>query len=334
MNAKVNPTNPWSMPAATLVLPADAPREQWLEARRTGLGSSDAALLMGVAHEKATEYELWLDKTGRADHGEQTEQMRRGRWLEPHVVDYFRDATSLDVRRVGLVRHKEHEILLATPDRLVGDGGLLEVKTIGAWAKVAAEWRHSGVARHAYVQGQWQLLVTGRTHLWLAAYTVDQEPQIRGPIERDEPLIDRMNRRAHIWWETHVVGDEAPPVDLATITDEEIALRWPKEEPGTVVETEYPSYLRQMLTERAECKAAEKAAEERAKEIDQALKVMAGSAEALCIGERPVVTFKSQRNNPTVNPALEIEMPEVWEKFVKQTSSRRIHVRKGWDEAA
>lgn len=331
MNAKVNPTNPWTLPTATLVLPADAAREQWLEARRKGIGGSDIPLLMGVS-EYGSEYELWLSKTGRSEDTAPTGAMQRGHWLEAPVVDYFAHEMKLAVRRCGLLAHKEYPIYRATPDRLVGDGGLLEVKTVQPHAKVAQEWRHGGIARHAYVQAQWQLLVSGRTHVWFCAYIIDSEhPDIRGPVERDEPLIDRMARRAHVWWDSYVVPDQAPPVDLQTITDEEIALRWPKEEPGSSVETEYPSYLRHMLAERAECKTAEKAAKERSDEIDRALRVMAGPVEALCIGERPVVTFKSQRNNPSINPALETDFPELWERYVRVTSSRRIRVRKGWD---
>jgi putative phage-type endonuclease len=332
MNARVKPTNPWSTPTATLVLSADAPREEWLSARRQGLGSSDAALLMGVGLGEDTEYKLWLDKTGRAQPGEQTEAMRRGVWLEPHVVGFFAEKTQLKVRRCGLVRHKDDPILLATPDRLVDDGGLVEIKTVGAWAKTRTEWR-DGIARHAYVQAQWQLMVSGRTHAWFCAYAIDQEPMIRGPVERDESLIERMRNRALFWWEMHVHNDTAPPVDLATITDEEIALRWPVADKGSTVQAQWPAYLREMLAERAELKAAEKAAKERAADIDKALRVMAGPAEALLLGDRPVVTFKSQRNNPSVNPDLETDHPDIWDAYIKRGSSRRIHVCKGWENA-
>lgn len=331
---KVQPANPWSMPTGALVLPAGAERDKWLEERRKGLGSSDAALLMGVAQGDDTEYKLWLDKTGRIAQGEQTEAMRRGIWLEPHVVDYFRDETQLDVRRCGLVEHKEHPILRATPDRLTGDGGALEVKTLGPWSKVAPEWRDGGVARHAWVQGQWQLMVTGRTHIWFCAYAIDQEPQIRGPFERDEPLIDRMARRAHIWWETHIVADDPPPVDLDTITDEEISLRWPTAVPGSTVEAEFAAYVREMLREREEAKAVEKAGKARAEEIDAALKVMAGDHEALTIGGKPVVTFKNQSNsNYSVDPTLKDDHPEIWDTYIKRGTHRRIHVAKGWEAA-
>lgn len=332
---RVKPVNPWSTPTATLVLPADAPRESWLDERRKGLGSSDAALLMGVGHEKDSEYAMWLDKTGRAAHGEQTEPMRRGIWLEPHVVEFFSERTKVAVRRCGLLAHKENTILRATPDRLTADGGVVEIKTVGAWAaKTRAEWAgRDGIARHAYVQAQWQLMVSGRTHAWFTAYAIDQEPMIRGPVERDEPLIARMQLRAQHWWDTHVVADFAPPPDLATITDEEIALRWPAAEPGLAIAAEWPDYVREMLARRAELKELEKQTKDDLDGIDRALKVMLGDGEALYVGDRPVLTLKSQRSNATVNPDLEKDHPEIWDTYIKRGTHRRIRILKGWDQA-
>lgn len=324
--------NPWAMPAGQLVLSADAPRDVVLAERRKGIGSSDEATLLGV-NDYQREYELWLDKTGRLTEAQRTGAMQRGVWLEPHLAQHFAERTGLVVRRCGVVRHREQPILQATPDRLSEDGGCVEIKSMGSYAKVRAEWCDGGVARSAYVQLQHQLLVTGRTHGWLVAYEIDQEPVVRGPIERDESLMRRMWTRVEQWWGTHVAHDEPPPVDLATITDEEIALRWPDAQPGSTVAAQWPAHVRALLVERAELKATAKVATDRAKEIDQVLRVMVGDAEALLVGDRPVVTLKSQLNNPSVDPALETDHPDIYGTYISRGSSRRIHIVKGWEQA-
>lgn len=330
MTATVKPVNPWAMPDGTLLLAADAERAEWLAERRKGIGGSDIPVLMGVS-DYTSEYELWLDKTGRSE-PEQTEAMRRGHWLEPHVVDYFVAQTGIAVRRCGLVAHKENPILRVTPDRNTDDGGCLEVKTLDPRAKVAAEWR-DGVARHAYVQGQYALLVTGRTRIWFAAYALDRRPMIRGPYERDEPLIERMANRATFWWNTYVKTDVPPPVDLDRLTDEEISLRWPKAEKGSTHESQWPAYLRQMLEEREELKDRAKEIKDRADEIDRALKAEIGDAESLLIGDRPVMTLKTYQNNPVVDPDLQNDHPAIYQKYIKRGTHRRIHVLKGWRNA-
>lgn len=324
----------WSLPAGKLLLSADAPRDQWLTHRRQGLGSSDAALLMGLAVGDDSEYRLWLEKTGRIGEGSVNPAMQRGIWLEPHVADYFATKTGLVLRRCGLVAHRDNPILRATPDRLTNDGGLLEIKTVGVYSKVNSEWRH-GIARNAWYQGQWQLMVTGREKIYFCSYTVDQEPVIRGPEPRDEALIDRMMSRAKFWWDSYVVADVPPPVDAATITDAEIVLRWPTAEKGKTVQAGWPAYLRRMLAERADLKTAEKTTGERLGEIDRALRAEMGDAESLQVGDRPVVTLKTFKNpTVTVNPKLEADHPDIWAQYVTRGTHRRIHVLRGWDNEA
>ncbi|MGH2393743.1 MAG: YqaJ viral recombinase family protein, partial [Candidatus Limnocylindria bacterium] len=306
--------------------------EQWLAERRKGIGGSDIATLLGI-NPYQSEYELWLDKTGRAGEQERTGAMQRGVWLEPRLAEIFRERTGLAVRRCGLVAHRIQRRLRATPDRLAEDGGCVEIKSMGTYSKVRTEWRQGGIAKAAYAQAQYQLLVTGRPHAWLVAYEIDHEPIIRGPVERDEPLITRMIDKALSWWADHVTADTAPPVDLSTIDDREIVLRWPTAALGTFVEAEYPAHVRALLAERAELKATEKAAKDRAKEIDQALKVMVGDAEALLVGDRPVLTLKEQPNTPAVDPALPIDHPEIDRKYIRRAKSRRIHIVKGWENS-
>lgn len=316
----------WSTPSARLLLPADASREEWLAARRGGIGGSDAPVILGESPYQSL-YGLWLDKTGRtSDVDRDTDAMRRGRWLEPHLAAWFAQETGLDVRRCGLLAHRDDPWRRATPDRLTSDGGILEIKTAGAWTDAAQAWR-DGIDRRAYVQAQHYLAVTGRSHAWIVAY-VDPSPILRGPVERDEELIATLVEAERRFWHEHVLADVPPPVDLATITDDEIAARWPVEVTGSTREAPYPALVERLLVERAECKAAEKAARDRIGEIDRALRVMAGDAEALTVNGRPVATFKTAHNPPRVDPALATDHPDIWARYVTRTTSRRIHIVK------
>jgi len=51
-------------PALKLVKTQDMNREEWLEVRKRGIGSSDAASVVGLSPYKS-QLELWLEKTGR-----------------------------------------------------------------------------------------------------------------------------------------------------------------------------------------------------------------------------------------------------------------------------
>jgi predicted phage-related endonuclease len=51
---------------AKVVLPAEASREEWLAARRLGIGGSDIGALLG-ASPWSTPLDVWADKTGQAE---------------------------------------------------------------------------------------------------------------------------------------------------------------------------------------------------------------------------------------------------------------------------
>lgn len=51
-------------PALRLVSTKELPREDWLQIRKQGIGSSDAAAAVGLNPYKS-QLELWLEKTGR-----------------------------------------------------------------------------------------------------------------------------------------------------------------------------------------------------------------------------------------------------------------------------
>jgi hypothetical protein len=60
---------------------------------------------------------------------------------------------------------------------------------------------------------------------------------------------------------------------------------------------------------------------------------MVGASEALLVGQRPVVTLKSRLNNPSIDPQLAVDHPDIYDTYIHRGSSRHIHVCKGWEEA-
>ena len=59
-------------------------REKWLEARRSAIGGSDAAAIIGL-NPYSSPYSVWADKTGRLPDKPDNEAMRLGRDLEEYV---------------------------------------------------------------------------------------------------------------------------------------------------------------------------------------------------------------------------------------------------------
>jgi hypothetical protein len=115
-----------------------------------------------------------------------TSWMSRGTMLEGEAISFYESMRELDTVRVGLCTNDAGTIG-ASPDRLVGEGGLLEIKCPKESTHVGYLLTGSaGAAYRPQVQGQ--LMVTGRAWVDLLSYSPDL-PHALIRIERDEDYI-------------------------------------------------------------------------------------------------------------------------------------------------
>ncbi|MBB6600306.1 lambda-exonuclease family protein [Luteimonas sp. MC1825] len=189
-------------------------REEWLEVRKRGIGSSDAAAAVGLCPYKS-QLELWMEKTGRAVHDEEPGQdspMYWGTLLEPFVASAYAERTERKVRRVNAVlQHPTYSFMLANIDReVVGvpDVQILECKTAGEFG--SRLWR-DGVPEYVQLQVQHQLAVTGKQAADVAVLLCGEKFEVHR-IERDEAVISRLIVLEARFWE-HVTQDTPPPAD-------------------------------------------------------------------------------------------------------------------------
>lgn len=214
-------TPDFSTPAARRVIRADASRETWLKARTTGIGASEASALLGLS-DYGDPYTVWAEKTGRAKPFKGNDRTKWGAKLEPMIRRDFIEASGYRVRASGLLRSREHAFMLYTPDGIVEDGGLLEIKTLSR--NVSDEWDNDGVPLHAYSQVQQGLAVTGRSHAWIVGLNLDTLETMTRRVDRDEELIAVLVDVERDLWEC-VELDKEPPVGPAS--KPQIAYRWP-----------------------------------------------------------------------------------------------------------
>jgi putative phage-type endonuclease len=216
-------------PALRLVKTKDLPREDWLEVRKRGIGSSDAAAAVGLNPYKS-QLELWLEKTGRdgtlpkTDPHDEDSPAYWGNVLEPIVATHYSRRTGHRVRRVNAVLQHPHPGLfwmLANIDReVVGSDEvkILECKTAGI--NGARLWR-DGVPEYVQLQVQHQLAVTGKAAADVAVLLGGQALEIHR-IKRDDKLIARLIQLEKAFWE-YVESDTPPPADGSESA--ELALR-------------------------------------------------------------------------------------------------------------
>ena len=214
-------------PALRLIKTNELSREAWLNVRKNGIGSSDAAAAVGLNPYKS-QLELWMEKTGRdadlpkPDPDDDSSPMYWGTLLEAFVATHYTKKTGNKIRRVNAVlQHPEYSWMLANLDREVmgsAEVQVLECKTAGM--NGAKLWRE-GVPEYVQLQVMHQLAVTGKAAADVAVLVCGNEFRTYR-IERDEAMIARLIELEAQFWQ-YVETDTPPPADGSDSAD--IALR-------------------------------------------------------------------------------------------------------------
>lgn len=193
------------------------PRAAWLAARRTGIGSTDAAVIAGATRWKSP-LQLYAEKIGAVpESADETEAQRWGKLLEPLIADEYKRETSREVFDPGpytIQRAMGMPWLISTIDRFVmapsdHDGaGVLELKTGSAFTR--AEWAEEPPLMYQ-VQVQHQLAVTG--HQWGSiAVLLGGQAFLWTDVRRDDKFIaELLEQEAQFWW--RVEHRKPPPPD-------------------------------------------------------------------------------------------------------------------------
>jgi putative phage-type endonuclease len=149
---------------------------------RSGWAASRASVLADLVCERLTGIptEVYV-----------TPAMQRGSELEPEARAAYEFQRDVEVELVGLVRHPAIVGSHCSPDGLVGQSGLAEIKCPATRAHLTALLSGNIPERYAD-QCQWQMACTGRTWCDLASYDNRLPGALRlhvQCIERDEGRI-------------------------------------------------------------------------------------------------------------------------------------------------
>lgn len=308
--------------------------EEWLEARRTGLGGSDAGAIMGV-HPYKGAYAVWADKKGLAPTVEDNEVMRQGRDMEEYVARRFSEKTGLKVRRDhAMMRSKAHPCMIANIDRRVsGFSAGLECKT--SRDMYMSRYKNGEIPMEYYCQCVHYMAVTGWATWYLAVlvYGTDvlvyklcrkwvlpdpQEDVVHIEVTDDDiaGLIDAEES----YWANYIEGDLTPMPDSLEATGKLIGEMY-AESDGEAMDADEEAD--DLLGELVELKAEKKALDERIRALENHLKVKMGTAEVLR-GRRALVTWKAQERR-TIDAGLLVKRyPQVNVATVTKVSTSRV----------
>jgi putative phage-type endonuclease len=143
-------------------------REAWLQARCGKVGASMIHAIMArtksgySASRDNYMSDLLIERlTGRPTETYQSEAMLHGINTEPQAKAFYELETGNQVVNVGFMLHPEITEAGASPDGLIGDDGLIEVKCKNTANHIDFLLNEKIEQKHIY-QMQWQMACTGR----------------------------------------------------------------------------------------------------------------------------------------------------------------------------
>lgn len=214
------------MPEREIIPVADLSEKAWLELRRTGIGGSQAAAVVGMSP-WASPFNVWSEIVEGYRQPE-TEQMRRGNLLEPVAAAVFTADSGLKLLPSIFARHPGHPWMIGTPDRLI-EGGKAgwEGKSADPWTR--KKWGEPGtdqVPVHYLLQCHHYMAVMN-INLWYLTcfFSRDEVPTYK--IARDYELEKRLIERLGAFWREYIQPKIAPDFLQAKQLKEYVARKYP-----------------------------------------------------------------------------------------------------------
>lgn len=275
-----------------------ATQAEWLEQRKSGIGSSEAGAVMGLNPWQSA-YQLWRLKLGIDPPVQENFAMRAGHYLEAAVAHFYADATGATIIKSSagdwIARDRKQPWLQVSPDRLAWPAGvshspanrmIVECKTTQRTIDpdhVPMSW---------FVQLQYQLMVMRLDRGALAWLTAGRDFGYLN-VERDDTLCEMIATALAAFWEENIIGRKEP----ACITGEDAELRWPSQTDGKTAEAD--EGLREVVTELRDIKARITELTARKTELEGRVKAAMADAETLTDGfGNTLATWRTSKKEP------------------------------------
>ena len=298
------------------------PREQWLEARRKGIGGSDASAIMGQ-NPWASPLTVYLDKRGIAPEKAETEAMRQGTDCEEVVAFRFTRDTGLKVKRCNkLIRHPDYPWMQANIDRqLVCKGFVgLECKTTSPFNKT--DFDGGSIPPNYFWQCQHYMAVTGAKEWYLAVMVFSTAFHVFR-IMRDENAISQLIEAERVFWHDHVLAGEPPyPIGIEA-EDEAIDAMYSTARYDKAANLDD---MRSQFESLSLYKQEAKTLDARIKSIEQSIKMRMGMCTSGSCG-RFSITWKDETRTTIDTKRLRAEQPETYAMYAKTSTSRPFKIK-------
>jgi putative phage-type endonuclease len=304
------------MPKRPITLPVRQGTPEWEEARRAGIGSSDAPVVLGLSTFRSP-YELWAEKVGLAPAAEPDADtallFRIGHLMEPVLLELYAEQTGRKVRRrPRMIQHADRPWMLASLDGSAGSR-IVEAK----WTN-AKRWDLVELPLDVEVQVQHQLEVAGAEVADVVALVAGKLRIIE--VARDADLIADMLELEDEFYRRNVLERIPPDIDGSEATARALARAYPRgvASPLLKADEDFARVAEALRTATADAAAAETTRDT----IRNAIRAMMGPASGV-EGDGFRITWTQNRPSRVVDwKGLAAEIEERFPDEVEELRER------------
>lgn len=290
---------------------------QWLEERRKGIGGSDVAAIMGLSPWK-TPYQVYQEKRREVDAWSGNEATDWGKRLEPAIRQWYSDVTGRCVRLPEKILFSpSYPFMLASLDGFTDDPRGVEIKS----ARSPKGWGEPGtneIPDYYILQVQHYMIVTGFDVFDVPVSIGGGSPELY-EVPADKELQDMIIEAEAAFWQRVVDGNPPDPVTYADAVQRfgrSHAEGFVIASAGDVLHAADLKYIRSKISE---LEAAEEA-------LKGKLIISIGdtASDLIAPDGSTIATYRLSNGRKSFDAkALEREMPEIYQKYLKQSESVR-----------
>lgn len=297
-------------------------REDWLQHRTKGIGSSEVATIVGL-NPYETPYQLWRRKVGIDAPIDDNQYMRAGRLLEDAVSRFFEEETNKKIiassKGDWLIQSISKPHRIVSPDRLYWAGdkrnnankGILECKT------TQKQIEKDKLPKHWFCQLQYQLGVSGLQQGAIAWLTQGKDfgySELNFVPDFYEWLVEQVDR----FWIDNILGKKEP--DLVSVDD--VVTMFPNHVEGKIINVEEEIFDKVVKLKEIKNSIAE--LETQKKSLEDDIKFVFADNETMSYQDITIATWKSSKSTETFDSKAFIkDNPDLAKKYMKTSIGAR-----------
>lgn len=303
---------------------AEKTREQFLRDRKSGIGGSDVAAIMGLSKFR-TAFDVWKDKTSDEITENKSDILELASYLEEYTAQKYAKLTGHKVRKKNIeLVHKEFPFLKGNIDReilLDSDRGLgiLECKALSTFSFKRVKMY--GLPDDYVIQIQHYFLVGNGKYSWgaFAILNRDNGELLTFEVEPDLSLQKSIIDICVPFWNESVLKRIQPVEQIDTVDTESVKI---SKFDGAISDLSGDETFNSLLEQRRENDELYKEAKLLRDDIDEQIKAHLGDIEA-AEGKTYRVFYKSSSRTAIDSTRLKKEKPELYKEYSKTTVSER-----------